>query len=282
MPEQNTQDNGKRISENYSRGKIHVIASTNRECSNRNIVEHNEITISNIPHSIPSQVGEGNTSARKLNKKVAFTLAEVLITLGIIGVVAALTLPSLIENHQKKVVATKLEKFYSVMNQALQAEEAENGDRSNWAPNYAAGDTFGSWYLEHLDKHIVSLDKGVDSLNDTYHHYHVAFKDGTGFDAYLETGNQIDIFYCINYKTCAPESYNGRNTFLFEICPSLKYKLVTSSCYINNNIRREDVLTSCRNGSGSGWRDKRHWCTRLIQMDGWQIKDDYPWNSLKD
>lgn len=33
----------------------------------------------------------------------AFTLAETLITVGIIGIIAALTLPSLIENHQKKL-----------------------------------------------------------------------------------------------------------------------------------------------------------------------------------
>ena len=37
-------------------------------------------------------------------KKTGFTLAEVLITLGIIGVVAAMTLPAVITNVQKKVV----------------------------------------------------------------------------------------------------------------------------------------------------------------------------------
>ena len=36
------------------------------------------------------------------NNKKGFTLAEVLITLGIIGVVAALTIPGLIANHRKK------------------------------------------------------------------------------------------------------------------------------------------------------------------------------------
>ena len=36
------------------------------------------------------------------NMKKSFTLAEVLITLGIIGVVAAMTLPSLIGNYKKK------------------------------------------------------------------------------------------------------------------------------------------------------------------------------------
>ncbi len=46
----------------------------------------------------------GNTD---LHKKVAFTLAEVLITLGIIGVVAAVTLPTLVANYQKTVWVNK-------------------------------------------------------------------------------------------------------------------------------------------------------------------------------
>lgn len=44
-------------------------------------------------------------------QKKAFTLAEVLITLGIIGVVAAMTLPTLVGEYQKKQTATQLKKF---------------------------------------------------------------------------------------------------------------------------------------------------------------------------
>lgn len=51
-------------------------------------------------------------------KKAAFTLAEVLITLGIIGVVAAITMPSLIQNYQEKATVTKLKKCYSLVSQA--------------------------------------------------------------------------------------------------------------------------------------------------------------------
>ena len=54
------------------------------------------------------------------SQRAGFTLAEVLITLGIIGVVAALTMPSLIENHRKKEVVTKLKAFNSIMGQAFQ------------------------------------------------------------------------------------------------------------------------------------------------------------------
>lgn len=49
----------------------------------------------------------------------AFTLAEVLITLGIIGVVAALTLPSLIQNHKEKVTIVRLKQAYSLFSTAV-------------------------------------------------------------------------------------------------------------------------------------------------------------------
>src|SRR5574344_897243 len=53
------------------------------------------------------------------NKKPAFTLAEVLITLGIIGVVAALTLPVLISNYKDKEYKTAYKKAYSDMSNAI-------------------------------------------------------------------------------------------------------------------------------------------------------------------
>lgn len=54
------------------------------------------------------------------NKKIfAFTLAEVLVTLGVIGVVAAMTMPTLISNHQKKVYAVEMNKVYNELQQAF-------------------------------------------------------------------------------------------------------------------------------------------------------------------
>lgn len=64
-----------------------------------------------------------------IKHKIGFTLAEVLITLGIIGVVAALTIPTLMANHRKNVVETRLAKFYSTMNQAIHMAEADYGDK---------------------------------------------------------------------------------------------------------------------------------------------------------
>ena len=48
----------------------------------------------------------------------AFTLAEVLVTLGIIGVVSAMTVPTLMQNYQRQSYVTQLHKVYNELNQA--------------------------------------------------------------------------------------------------------------------------------------------------------------------
>ena len=47
-------------------------------------------------------------------------MAEVLITLGIIGIVAAMTIPAMLGSYRKKVVENKLKVTYSMISQALQ------------------------------------------------------------------------------------------------------------------------------------------------------------------
>lgn len=64
--------------------------------------------------------------------KKAFTLAEVLITLGIIGVVAAMTLPLIIQRHKEKVYSAKLKKFYSIMENAGRLVENKYGSIDSW------------------------------------------------------------------------------------------------------------------------------------------------------
>ena len=58
--------------------------------------------------------------------KSAFTLAEVLITLGIIGVVAAMTLPTLIAKNQEKVLETQRKKAASVLANGYKKMLADN------------------------------------------------------------------------------------------------------------------------------------------------------------
>ncbi len=67
-----------------------------------------------------------------MKKRNAFTLAEVLITLGIIGIVAAMTLPTLIQKYQDKSDYTHLKKIYSQLLQATLSLEQEYGPVEGW------------------------------------------------------------------------------------------------------------------------------------------------------
>lgn len=69
---------------------------------------------------------------QKKTEHIAFTLAEVLITLGIIGVVAAMTIPSLIIGQQKQATAKRLEKVYSVLMQANLSATIDHGPADTW------------------------------------------------------------------------------------------------------------------------------------------------------
>lgn len=64
--------------------------------------------------------------------KKGFTLAEVLITLAIIGVIGAMTIPSLIQGQQEKATVTAVKKAYSTLSNAYKLAEQENGTPDTW------------------------------------------------------------------------------------------------------------------------------------------------------
>lgn len=98
------------------------------------------------------------------NKKSGFTLAEVLITLGIIGVVAALTIPVLLQKYEEKVTVTKVKKMYSILSNAYELAKIEYGDISQWGvssePKKAALDI-----REKFEKYL-KYTKLCDNTND--------------------------------------------------------------------------------------------------------------------
>ncbi len=61
--------------------------------------------------------------------KKGFTLAEVLITLAIIGIVAALTIPSVVRNYQDTQLKTQFRKAYSTIQRAFEATNYDMGGR---------------------------------------------------------------------------------------------------------------------------------------------------------
>lgn len=88
-----------------------------------------------------------------INFKPAFTLAEVLITLGIIGIVAAMTIPTLMTKIQKRKLETQLKETYSVIQQTMKAAE---GDGANFQTAFQDGSdaAMKEWFEEFIQPHL--------------------------------------------------------------------------------------------------------------------------------
>ena len=181
-------------------------------------------TESQFPH-ISRGLGRGG------DKKSAFTLAEVLITLGVIGVVAAMTLPTLIHNYQKTVYVNQLKKSYSILEQAFQKMLADDGvqklsDTHVWTNmtrtcNYYDGfggvsflDDRCKGFLDDLSKYVKII--GVEKYNEnmfelgnksTYNIAPVATPNT--LPIVLADGTMIFFYVQNTPTTTTPQSYNA-------------------------------------------------------------------------
>ena len=212
----------------------------------------------------------------------AFTLAEVLITLGVIGVVAAMTMPTLIANHKKKVVVTKMEKFYSSMNQAIKLSEVQNSEVKNWEVcNNVDPNNMYDWYKKYLDNYFTGkeIEKTADGIL-------VKNTDGSAFGMYCM--GHVHSIFCVDYKSCKKhagannsiygKNLDGKNTFLFKLDPETSNFITYGS---NNVLPRSELINrtngeSYQNGKYGCADTFKAYCAALIQQDGWQIADDYP------
>lgn len=78
------------------------------------------------------QANNLNTKLFKAKKSLAFTLAEVLIVVGIIGIIAEMTIPALIQNFQDKVTVVSLKETFSILSQAYTRAVQDNGTPDTW------------------------------------------------------------------------------------------------------------------------------------------------------
>ena len=111
-----------------------------------------------------------------ITRRVGFTLAEVLITLGIIGIVSAMTIPTLVKNYHKKVLKNQFKNAYSIVQQAWMMTKADLGVSSVYKI-YTVRDASGAFIKK--DEFVNTFNSKLrtaevfDSNNDLpdYHIY---------------------------------------------------------------------------------------------------------------
>ena len=148
-----------------------------------------------------------SSNSYNIKFKHGFTLAEVLITLGIIGIVAALTLPSLVNNIQNREKVSGVKKAYSILSQATLFAVNENGDAKNWYiedKNAEVTKLLFSYYKPYL-KVIKFCDEGKsgcwvnevkDLMGNRFHWYTAGIVGVNSVSARLTDGMTLtfDVF----------------------------------------------------------------------------------------
>lgn len=222
--------------------------------------------------------------------KKAFTLAEVLITLGIIGVVAALTLPILISKNKERVVETRLQKFYSIMNQAFEMSEVENGEAKYWEYPSATLSNL-EWYNKYLKKYIKSVNVTETGINTqgSIRPIAIYFADGSAviygvtWLFYPEAKKLKNKTYGDDDSTIyANVDDSGRDWFTFSQYSQPPVNENYSKRFGPYIIGWDGTIESLKNHPSLGCRKsvsgttERAYCAALIQYNGWKIPEDYP------
>ncbi len=210
-----------------------------------------------------------------------FTLAEVLITLGVIGVVAVMTLPTVVQNYQKQAVVNKLKKSYTNLQNALQNSMSENGDMSTW-------DFPDDPYL-FFDKYIAPYYKRIADENGGEHPIYTI--DGVSFISYPKWIALPDVtsvcierkiydeYYWMFIDINAKKEPNrlGKDIFMLNLFPKSN-KLMFHSQGQTNEQLKSDYLGGgyqCQKGTNERYAGGK--CGAKIMQDGWKIESDYPW-----
>lgn len=225
----------------------------------------------------------------KLNKKQAFTLAEVLITLAIIGVIAALTIPTVVRNYQKHQTVVRLKKTYSALANTTNLAIAQNGPITGWEVENNKSDEFADKYLIpylKVSKRCYSTESGcpsgytrLDGAPGTYLNSNAKFflADGAFIvvAAFVKTQDDYLMGARVIIDTNGDKKPNimGRDVFFFTYylngSENLRGKFIP---YGNQQSKRESIKTSNCSKDNDGYG-----CAALIMRDGWKIEDDYPW-----
>ena len=163
-------------------------------------------------------------------RRVGFTLAEVLITLGIIGIVSAMTIPTLINNYQEKALNTQFINAHSFLSQALQLTKSEyNYDTQCYYPvNYSSGSQLKSRGCKDFYNSFFENLK-VDKYCSEKAYENGCIPDYDGLDTINEKAYQ---------DLPAPEGYNSYGEYITKMsCPDwTKNKIHNSTpAYVLNN-----------------------------------------------
>lgn len=230
--------------------------------------------------------------------KQGFTLSEVLITLGIVGIVAVLTIPGVMKNYKNRLYTAQLEKVYSQISDATQAIMADE-HVDNFYETTAAGNTtykegatdhqepqtgegyFLTKYFKAVKKDCRKADRtGCMTTNaNTYKTIGNAAVPGYGGNYCIQTVSGAAV--CANFNpnnTCmsmvvdvngmAAPNVIGRDVFALDVNKNGSILDYGVGCQITNT----DRASLCTTGSTESITTSAIGCLVNVMEAGWKME----------
>lgn len=234
--------------------------------------------------------------------KKAYTLAEVLITLVIIGVIAAITVPVAVGNSQKERILSQSKKAYSTLSQAVLTSRFDNGPIDEWyeiaqkqAPSYY--ELFFKPYLSSSVPCSDYKDCGYTSVtpwkspNGPVYNWYLSDEKKSRVFFYLADGTFIAVqtgsYPCVQYDdkgNCIKSelAYAKEPTIIFDINGVQKPNMIGRDVFFlqfseeKGTIPYCDSYTSAQVNSSCKKGGNAYCCLKKLMMDSWHMKSDYP------
>ncbi len=148
---------------------------------------HPEFSSGSQEHEMLKQVQHDNELYLTFRKALAFTLAETLIVMGIIGVVAALTIPNLNSSTADKEKVAKLQKLYSNLEDAFGRAQSVYGPFDEWFINDTTDEEKIKRFSERLIE-FMKISKNCGTLETSCFPCNYKSLDGGTYDNTCRSG----------------------------------------------------------------------------------------------
>jgi type II secretory pathway pseudopilin PulG len=196
----------------------------------------------------------------------------VLITLVVIGVIAAITVPTLMANYKKQEASAKIKKFYSTMQQVVTKAKADGNDWEDWVESASpvsdnSGEIAKNFVNKYILPYIIYTNTNI-ATNTSGKDMYIYLNDGMYF--YVYKGNCINMVVDINGNK--KPNVQGRDKFHFLYCPKSVTNHISGkiTAYQYNEVKtREQAKTKCQ--------EMGDYCSYLLYLDSWEFKSDYPY-----
>ena len=239
-----------------------------------------------------------------MKKNKGFTLSEVLITLTVIGIIAAITINIIATNSRRTEIETKLKRTVSILNSAMYRATIDYGQASNW-PEIRDQESHRAFMEKYIAPYLITLkplqDANLKSIgytkvikipnggnfskasSITENYPIIILNDGSTLINSYETYGQFA--YIFDTNGAKGPNVTGRDVFVVAIDISAEEPFArmlaaknpvwdnktgqyTYPSDVTESNKLENVKSRCASGG--------EFCGYLIERNSFKIPNDYP------